>query len=251
MKIMHKYANHRSSKARSQNGQALLEGTSTVVFIMIAAVGSLLFLLNLGMSIYYKQKVGFILNQVAAAEADALSWSGSYNNIPVSGLESDAKSRLRELLKQAKMDGTLDVKVRQQAYTVVVDATVSGLPLFGKGTFLPNVIAVKDTASAEISDSRPPGILTLSVTGSPKDSLMLPCYGRFVPPYSNGAVSANTKLPQPDIAVFRAPRTPQAGYGQFVLSLPKGNPTNQSPPPQEDQAIFAGGWTSQPKSMLQ
>ncbi|MBY0359049.1 MAG: hypothetical protein K2W82_13685 [Candidatus Obscuribacterales bacterium] len=232
-------------KNRSAKGQGLIEGTAAVVVLMFTMIGSLFLLLNLGMSIYYKQKVGFFANQVAAAEADSLSWSGSYNNIPVARLESDARSRMNELLQQSGLQGTPQVTVTQGPFTVTVNVTVNNMPLCGEGSFLPNIISVQDRATAELSDSRPPALLTLSVTGRPDQAIAIPAYGFYRTPFSNGSTNFASNPPPNGVAAFRAPATPASGYGQFALSLPTGNPTNLSPPPQNDAAVFGGGWTSQ------
>ena len=50
---------------RRQNGSLIAEGAAGMVLISIGVVGSILLLINAGLSFYYKEKLGFVCDQTA------------------------------------------------------------------------------------------------------------------------------------------------------------------------------------------
>ncbi|MBY0359048.1 MAG: hypothetical protein K2W82_13680 [Candidatus Obscuribacterales bacterium] len=230
----------RTIKIRNSKGQGLIQGSLAMVMMGATVSGAALMLLNMGMSIHYKQRIAFMAKQVAEAEAAQLSWGGSYNAVSDSRLQNDATIRMNELLQNSGLTGQATVIASQTPTTVTVDVAVSNLPVFGEGTLIPNLVTIKDRSTITLSASRPPGTLTLSVTGRPDQAVSIPCYGFFRTPFSNGATNFSTNAPPAGVAAFRSLPSP-AGYSQFVLSVPSGSASSDAA--QNDTVVFAGGYT--------
>lgn len=236
-----KTSKQQTKTARNANGQSMIQGALSLSLIVGIIFAATLVLLNIGMAIHYKQRISFMTRQVAEAAAAQLSWGGSYNNVSASKLESDCKLRMNDLLKNAGLPSNANVSVKQDYYSVAVTASVSNLPMFGEGTFIPNLATINSTSSVELSASRPPGTLTLSVTGSPNDAVSIPCYGFFKVPFSSGSTDFNKNVPPSGVAAFRSQQSP-AGYGQAVFSVPTGS-SSADRNPVHDSSVFAAGFT--------
>lgn len=131
-----------AKRVRSQKGQ--LMASMDLMILIPSTIVLLLFLLNAGVAMYYKQKLGFISLE-AARYAAGIS---SANNAAAKTTEF-VKDLVREMgmscssenveLKPCTLAGRPGVTVRVQ---------LNGLALIGNGFILPSVIPMEDTSSA-------------------------------------------------------------------------------------------------------
>lgn len=61
--------NHKYRRARSSQGQAIAEGAVALILIVTGVVAGIVFLLDAGASIYWKDKLTFVTNQAASFAA--------------------------------------------------------------------------------------------------------------------------------------------------------------------------------------
>jgi len=127
---------------RLPHGAALVEGVVALMLVIGTTVGACLLLTNIGMSIYYKEKLSFVANQCALYA----------RYIPGS---EDAEVRTSELAKSLLK--SMGVKP-SRCDCKVKDTTVEGVPgisvtlnafdlhLFGNGELLPGTVSLQDTA---------------------------------------------------------------------------------------------------------
>jgi len=127
---------------RPPQGAALAEGVVALMLVIGATVGACLLLTNIGMSIYYKEKLSFVSNQCALF--------ARY----VPGTE-DAEVRTSELAKSLLKSmgirpSRCDCKVKDTLVegipAVSVTLNALDLHLFGNGELLPGSVSLSDTA---------------------------------------------------------------------------------------------------------
>lgn len=128
-------------KIRSSKGQLM---ASVDLMIMIpATVVLVLFLLNVGVAMYYKQKLGFISNEAA-------KFAASCHN-------SDSAAKTQEFVKAmlvemgiSSSDQHIEVKPCSLAgrHGATVKIQLSGLSMIGNGMVFPSVIPMEDTSTA-------------------------------------------------------------------------------------------------------
>lgn len=237
---------------RNNKGQSLLEGGVALIMVMGSSILTFLMLINIGLLIYYKLQLSAVANQVAEAVVSDItnaSWSGFYNPISPKELTINATERVNASLKTMNLPEAKSVVVTQPSNRIAtVTITTDGPPwlIAYKGLF-PKSPLTEEIGTATLSDPRPPGLLTLSVTGQPDTAVCLPCYGKFQAPYSNGTTDFATNPPPVNdyVAAFRPTISARTGYSQYCISVSAGNPTKANPAPQSDYTIFSGGWTPQ------
>jgi len=126
-----------------RRGAALVEGVVALAMIIMGTVGAVLLLVNVGMSMYYKQKLGFIASEAAMYGAVL----AGNDDIEVRGAEI-----ARALLKAMGFNpARCDVKVAE----IEVDGKpgiqvtiITDLKMFGKGDILPISMNIQDSAVA-------------------------------------------------------------------------------------------------------
>ncbi|MBY0359050.1 MAG: hypothetical protein K2W82_13690 [Candidatus Obscuribacterales bacterium] len=243
-------ARHIQAKRQSQKGQALLEGAVSLVLVIGTSVLCLLFLVNIGLVIYYKLQLSAVTNQAATDAASDIinaSWGGFYNPVSPNQLTTNARQRINTALQALNLPAANNIQVTQPSNrTVRVTVNTDGPPwLIDYANFFPRSILSQEIACASTSDPRPPGTLTLSVTGHPDQAVSIPVYGYFRTPFSSGATNFSTNPPPDGVAAFRPTHSARSGFGQFNISVSQGNPTRQNPAPQSNATVFAGGYTAQ------
>jgi hypothetical protein len=129
---------------RLSKGAALVEGVVALMLVIGATVGSCLLLTNVGMSIYYKEKLSFVSNQCA-----------QYARF-IPGTE-DQEVKTAELAKSLLKGmgikvSRCDVKVKdtfiEGVPAIAVTIGAMDLHLFGNGELLPGTVSIQDTAVA-------------------------------------------------------------------------------------------------------
>ncbi|MBI4533545.1 MAG: hypothetical protein HY711_06320 [Candidatus Melainabacteria bacterium] len=128
---------------RSLAGQALAEGVVALLLVVAGVVGGVILLVNVGMSTYYKEKLGFVANQVATYAA-TLSAS---NDITAKSTDL-AKDLMTKMGLPSDATVTTETTTAGGKSAVSVTIQTGSLPLFGKGDILPLKISLRDTAVA-------------------------------------------------------------------------------------------------------
>jgi len=135
--------NSKMTAARSR-GAVLAEGVAALWMITIGVVCGVTLLINVGMSTYYKEKMGFITNQAATY---ASSLPAGYD------IRDKTIAIVKGLLKDMNMP-TSDYNVKVTASriedhaAVSVELRINNLPLFGNGEWLPLKIGLVEKATA-------------------------------------------------------------------------------------------------------
>lgn len=198
-------------RARSNSGAVLAEGVVALSLIVAGVVLGTLLLVNVGIASYYKEKLGLVTNQVAVRLARHISWNSSFPKA-LNDTE-EATTVANSLLTAMGLPKAKTVTVVSKSDFVTVTIVVDGFPMFGQGTVIPVKISLQDTAAAAFLDDQPPALL--NITDGNGQGLVVPCYGKFVAPFSNGQASDLSKAP-PGVAVFQSF---SRGYDQFGLQV--------------------------------
>jgi hypothetical protein len=150
---------NRTSK-RSTTGAALAEGVVSLWLIITATILAVGLLVNAGMSTFYKEKLGFVTNQVAVAVAA--------QSDPAEA-EEKAKSTTRALFTAMGMSfQDCLVKVRAESIdgqpAVGVTITIKGLPLMliGEANVFPGAITLSDKTVVLLRARAPDAYLWMS-----------------------------------------------------------------------------------------
>jgi Flp pilus assembly protein TadG len=131
------------TKLNRRRGAALVEGVIALAMIIMGTVGAVLLLVNTGMSMYYKQKLGFIASE-AAMYAAVLSQT---DDVEVKGSET-ARALLQAMgFNPSRCDVKVSVTTVDDKPAIKVTITTD-LKMFGKGDILPGSINIQDTAVA-------------------------------------------------------------------------------------------------------
>lgn len=129
---------------RPETGGTLVEGVIGLVLIVAAGIGMALFLANIGLSVYYKEKLGFVANQTAAYAA----------SIDGEGVQEKAKQYAEALLRGTGMNpwdlkcdvSSVSLPDGQVGTQVKLTNTFS---LIQSGvTYLPGIVRLSDQAVA-------------------------------------------------------------------------------------------------------
>jgi hypothetical protein len=135
--------------SRSSRGQALVEGVVALALIVAGTVGAALLLTNVGLSLFFKEKLAFCNNQ-ASQYAFAIRSTAN--------LEEQTTTFVRELLPR------LGVAPNQLSVDVDPNVTIAGRPavsvtirntcsLVGSGSIIPVQLALTDSSTATTSGS--------------------------------------------------------------------------------------------------
>ena len=131
----------RQDRAKRVRGAVLVEGVVALSLIIGGTVMAVLFLLNVGMGVYYKEKLALVSNQAAL-------FAGSLNPADPD-LNSKTKEQAQKIATAMGLPPTVQVTSIDTSDPTLIAVTVSmsGLPLFGNGQFLPQTISLSDTAA--------------------------------------------------------------------------------------------------------
>jgi hypothetical protein len=125
-------------------GAALVEGVVALMLVIGATVGACLLLTNIGMSIYYKEKLSFVSNQCA----QYARYIPGAEDAEVKTAEL-AKSLLKAMgIKASRCDVKVKDTLIEGVPAISVSITAMDLHLFGNGELLPGTLSLQDTAVA-------------------------------------------------------------------------------------------------------
>ena len=127
-------------KMRNDKGQALVEGATALVLIIMGTVLASLFLLNVGLGVFYKEKLGFIADQ-SAKYASAL---------PAAQADKGAKDIAAQLISEMKLPIKNTQVTVDNSDAKTIQVSISGqCAMFNNSLgVLPLQISLSDTASA-------------------------------------------------------------------------------------------------------
>lgn len=172
-----------------QHGAGIVEGVLGLLLITGIVVLGVLFTLSVGMTVYYKGKLGLVANQAAKYVASVCSWSYSYNSLMTdSRLSKEARQEADAALQQMGLPPATSVTAHWDGDKVSVSITVGRLPVFGAGNILPATISLTDTAVAILNNDQPPMLVNLAAINSLYHPLspagtyvrqVVPAYGKF------------------------------------------------------------------------
>ncbi len=134
-----------SKRFRKTNGAVLVEGVVSLCLMIAATMVAVSFLVSSGMMVYYKQKLGFVADQVAHQV-------GLMPNMD----DMTMQEITRDMLAHIEIS-TADLKVTRKDTTIygrpAVEVTVYNgkLPLFSNVDFLPMSIAMQDKGVALVT----------------------------------------------------------------------------------------------------
>jgi hypothetical protein len=193
---------------RNQKGAALILGALGMMLLAGLAVAGTLFLADFGQSGYYREKLSFICHMVALqAVKTASPFQARNNNASQMRLQVEATDLVNTLLREEGMPQAQDVRVQLEQDAVSVSFKVDGLALIGYGG-LPTRINMIVSDRVLMADLQPPAVMSMNIGNL---TLLLPAYGKFVAPFSNGHTSNIAAAPG-GVAIFR---NYERQYAQF------------------------------------
>jgi hypothetical protein len=176
--------NNFSHLARSQRGQALIEGAAVMILIVMLSVMCVVFVLNVGMSMYYKQKLSFAACQAAQSAVDMCTWNNAIRpGVSSTEVETYTRKRLQESLQSLGLPPADLIDIDRTDVGVTVKVKISNLQLIKSG-FLPSFVSLEESSSYLFAVNEPPAVLTIR-GGDPTAmegnnmSVQIPVYGRF------------------------------------------------------------------------
>ncbi|MBX9690392.1 MAG: hypothetical protein K2X27_27000 [Candidatus Obscuribacterales bacterium] len=195
------------SNPRSRQGSVLAEGVLGTWLVISALSFGATFLVNSGLATYYKQRLGFITNQVATLAANEIA-SPMFTS--TADTEATTKERAKRLIKDLGLPAPQSVDVvidpPQSPPTsvnppssvetkVTVTVHLFGMQLIGNGTILPSVLALQDTSVVTVDRTRPRYAANMleecsQVGGGVGVGITLPAYGGYS--YAHGVPSNDT-----------------------------------------------------------
>jgi hypothetical protein len=181
---------------RSRTGQAMVEGVVALSMIVAVTVAAVLLMINVGLCLYYKQKICFAAQQAAALAARQYAWGGYRRaNLNVVALQNQTNALVDRTLQQM---GVIAAGSTARPTTTINDAGVtinlrpSGLTILGKTGVFPTVVSLRESVFTPITECAAPVLLeirwpnNICQTGS-ANAVMVPAYG-LQPP--NGGISS-------------------------------------------------------------
>jgi hypothetical protein len=183
-------------RMRAQRGSVIVEGVVGTWLVISALVCSVLLLVNTGLATYYKQRLGFITDQVSTLAANEIA---SPMFVSTDQTIANTKERAKKLLHDLGMPAPQSVDVvvdppqspptstnppSTEETTVKVTIRIFGLQMIGNGTVIPSVLALQDSSETIIDNTRPryaANILeeTSQVGGGVGVGITVPAYGGY------------------------------------------------------------------------
>lgn len=150
---------------RNNRGELVSASAGICLIIMILAV-SALFLVNAGLATYYKQRLGYVADQLSTLAANEIQ-SPFFSD--VESVKTDIKAKAEILCRAVGLPNpaTIDVEANygsaapggantdQSPVSMSVSISVAGLQLVGNGNLLPAFIALSDSSAALVDTTRP------------------------------------------------------------------------------------------------
>jgi len=132
----------KKQKSHLESGAALVEGVVALMLVIGATVGSCLLLTNVGMSIYYKEKLALISQQ--CAQFARFLPNSEDQEVKTAEL---AKSLFKNMgIKVSRCEVKVKDTLIEGVPGISVSVSAMDLHLFGNGELLPGTISLQDTA---------------------------------------------------------------------------------------------------------
>jgi hypothetical protein len=151
-------------RCRQQSGQGLIQAIFMMAGLLGLATLMTVFLVNMGMSVYYREKLKIVTANAAQYASTMKDAEGGKETVTTS---------VNELLHKLGMPNARSVEIKYEGKAAVVTVAVDNLPLFGAASALPSTLSLQDTES-----SRPytncAGYLALEFDDTANESGLMP-----------------------------------------------------------------------------
>lgn len=127
-------------RQRAERGGVLIQGVIFTIALVAFVVCAAFFVLNSGLSFYYKQKLQLVA-------LNAAHYAGS-----LSGSDREAKvvERVNSLLNRMGLPNASEVSITAPGQPVRVSVKVDRLPLLGDGSIVPASLSLEETQGAQL-----------------------------------------------------------------------------------------------------
>jgi hypothetical protein len=158
-------------KRRSNGGTVLVEGVAGLLILILASFALIAFMVNSGIAIYYKSRLGFVTDRAAWFVARHYrSWDMSYSrSLSESSLLSLATPYINGLLASQGLPQARSITITTDSAPrmVFVSVELESVNLGSFGTLfgnlhLPSSIPLNDKAAALIIINEPPSIAVIA-----------------------------------------------------------------------------------------
>jgi hypothetical protein len=200
--------------SRNCRGAAIVQSSCLLTVVAGGTVLGTLLMANLGLAVYYQDKLTFVAQQAAKYAGREKQWSNS-NIVRATDARVTATTApvVQKLLRTMGLPEASNITVTTtQKRFVTVSMDVFGLSLAG-GPGLPTFLNLRQSATYDMTDDQPPGLVTL--TAKEGQMVVLPTYGKFIDGFSNGG--RNPQGAPAGTAVFK---NFNRQYTQFNMTLP-------------------------------
>ncbi len=167
---------NRIVELRSAQGVALLEGVAGLWYLILLAVMAVSLLVNIAMTVFYQQKLGFVTNQAAQYAASLRVWNHVYN-LPMPDVCAHTTDAVNAMLLEMGLPKACSVEVVEENGLLTTTVELKGIALPSRQACLPAVIAIKDSATANISHNQPPCFLVMRQNNHRDKMIAIPSFG--------------------------------------------------------------------------
>jgi hypothetical protein len=201
---------------RRTTGSALVLTSVVLMSLSFVFVMLCLYIGNLSLAAYYRDKLHMLTKQALSCYISELSWYGcAVPGATAAAAQDKVQDEVNESLRGMGMPaGTVTVTSVGQQVTVTI--AVNGLALISKNSFIPTHLDMQDSLVGDLGALHPRGTVGLSVPGGPV--VLVPTYGRFTDPWSNGHADLRT-APQCAATFYNA----NQAYDQYSVQFTGGD----------------------------
>jgi hypothetical protein len=166
------------SRARINAGSLMAEAAAGLVMLAMLFAGGVIFLSNVALLSYYRDKIGSVTNHASAYGASLSSWCNSYDpNLTDDMLSHRTRTLARQALSEMHLPAGSNVTVTAKTVDkkIAVTVTVSNLRLIGEGNIFPLTVTLSDTALAPLNNDEPPMLVRIGG----RIPVVVPSYGKW------------------------------------------------------------------------
>lgn len=139
---------------RLSSGQAIAEGMAFLVLLTPLIIGTVLLLGNVGLSVFYKEKLISVTNSCSFYAAVRLGQHQELDKVK-SATEKVVNDSLKEMGLPAASKIELKATPASNPELVTLTVEVGGLHLMGKNNLFPDVIRLSDRSTVPITEIAP------------------------------------------------------------------------------------------------
>ncbi len=143
-----------NSKGRLATGQAIAEGMAFLVILVPLIVGTVLLLANVGLSVFYKEKLVSVTNACAFFAAVRLGQHQEPERVKTA-TEEVVNASLKEMGLPEASKVVLKLTPPADPKLVSLTVEVAGLRLLGRTNMFPDFIGLSDRSSVPITEVAP------------------------------------------------------------------------------------------------